>query len=571
MHPAESALNDVDIDVLDDDEAELLDSKSTTDGIPLSDGLSPACSSLGISTSPQSSSNNSTSNVAVLDNGPPAHGQPLKDSPRGSAPKSTVVALCGRCSHKEDFNAHASGCKKQNRYNSTVECPRCTCVVVTRNQARNHSVLCFAGEKGLTVSQRRNKCHPKRLMIHHDAPVHLHRCRHCRFWRSIDINVLHVHEVLCFGSGCITPAPVLPSGADFFQQGRFVLAPSLCHDLMRVFNTHDQLRSSGRLRYLLQLADRGLTNQLPPSFRQLPPGEARGCFNQGVSPPPFLKMKHSARKVTASPDALTITAVVPGPKFVPESNKRKADGKLVCITTKEHQKVPIDRPGRFRRSRARDTGPEVTVRHGDGRRDVALGMGELSPQCVPVRDVTVESRLYVTANEAAELFRAKKARAPTNDVNQLAACQKADKERFKILVDNWHWVDAHGRSISPRREHMQTIRKPDPSMTGTFINIMAQEPPVTVSVSGHLPSGWGYVCTPDGKEHLSYKSTPGDLTPVPKAATDLSFYVIFFLSQLANGSRPPVGPLHTACQLSRYDKAEYRAAGVKSSMWMTKG
>ena len=45
------------------------------------------------------------------------------------------------------------------------------------------------------------------------------------------------------------------------------------------------------------------------------------------------------------------------------------------------------------------------------------------------------------------------------------------RDRFKILLDNNYWVDAYGRSISPRREHRALIKKPSPSMSGCLTSM----------------------------------------------------------------------------------------------------
>ena len=83
-----------------------------------------------------------------------------------------------------------------------------------------------------------------------------------------------------------------------------------------------------------------------------------------------------------------------------------------------------------------------------------------------------------------------------------------------------------------------------------------------MSVSGHLPTGWGrFVLPADAPNHGAYKSTPGDPTRLP-SVTDAMHYKIDLY--FADDLRVPVGTLYTDVNLQDYRRLEYRAAGVSS-------
>ena len=166
--------------------------------------------------------------------------------------------------------------------------------------------------------------------------------------------------------------------------------------------------------------------------------------------------------------------------------------------------------------------------------------------------------------------------APTSVIKRLspqtAAATVNDpqerKDRFKILLPSNAWVDAYGRSTSPRREHKKLLKKPSPTMSGRLASLQKPVQPALVAVDGHLPSGWGVIVAQQ-QEFPAYKVTPGDLNRAPVDALAFTYNIPMFLSKMSDGSQPAAGPLHTNCDLSQFKTAEYRAAGITSRLTMT--
>ena len=135
------------------------------------------------------------------------------------------------------------------------------------------------------------------------------------------------------------------------------------------------------------------------------------------------------------------------------------------------------------------------------------------------------------------------------------------RDRFKLQKPDGGWCDAYGRSTSPISTVKRTAPKPAITMKGFITSRNRYLVPHEVSVSGHLPTGWGRFVIPADAPNGAYKSTPGDPTRLP-SVTDAMHYKIDLY--FADDLRVPVGTLYTDVNLQDYRRLEYRAAGVSS-------
>ena len=136
------------------------------------------------------------------------------------------------------------------------------------------------------------------------------------------------------------------------------------------------------------------------------------------------------------------------------------------------------------------------------------------------------------------------------------------RDRFKLLKPDGTWCDAYGRSTSPISTIKRSAPKPATTMRGFLTSKSLFLLPHEVTVSGHLPTGWGRLCLPEGApSNGAYKSTPGDPTRLPAITSQMCYSVNLYF---ADDLRVPCGTLYTDVPLHEHQRLEYRAAGVSS-------
>ena len=136
------------------------------------------------------------------------------------------------------------------------------------------------------------------------------------------------------------------------------------------------------------------------------------------------------------------------------------------------------------------------------------------------------------------------------------------RDRFKVQKPNGSWCDAYGRSTSPISTIKRAAPKPAITMRGFLTSKSSFLLPHEFTVSGHLPTGWGRFCLPEGApSNGAYKSTPGDPTRLPAITTQMCYSVNLYF---ADDLRVPAGTLYTDVPLHEHQRLEYRAAGVSS-------
>ena len=527
----------------------------------------------------------------------------------GSAdPKQGPVKfICRRCSIPKDFSAHAVGCRQHMTFTSFVECPRCAAIMTTKTQARNHSGLCFANDPKLSSRDKRVQCHPADRLQRVDTPINLLKCRYCRTWRHHDVRMLQIHEVLCYGLEFKIPAPVLPPKDVLYTRGDFELTVPLARSLVRAFKSSNMLKNSQRLRWLSQhsLAVATLPATQTTEKVLVRPGVLGSVSMTELSGSASMSVVSGAvdQPLTSVNVALPSTESPVGNKspFHPAKCKLKTPPRQVepeipadsenwrFVPTVERGRVSIPKSRAARRSRAyRMAGPDARILwHDRPDRPEYLGLGPNNIEAETATSVKIHGGYYVkdvpaTAFVTPQLQRTSNlstttpAPPPTETVVVKAPADRpkpvADavlrRDRFKIMINNYLWVDSYGRSTSPRRDHLIHIAKPDPNMTGSFLSNAEFTPPLTVAVTGHVPSGWGVIHSEDGLKFDFYKSTPGDPAMVPEAAQNMRYYVPLFLAPLPDGSRPAVGTLHTTCNLRAYATVRYFSAGIDGRLVM---
>ena len=128
------------------------------------------------------------------------------------------------------------------------------------------------------------------------------------------------------------------------------------------------------------------------------------------------------------------------------------------------------------------------------------------------------------------------------------------------------WCDAYCRPTSPRCEAKRECAKPSPSMKGHLVSPQQYTRHPTVSVDGHLPSGWGRLVLMSGASHAAYNTSPGDTQRVPAAAIAMEFCRLFRVDAGGTGTaswftslRPTSTsvcptPLLLCCRLERRDR-----------------
>ena len=136
------------------------------------------------------------------------------------------------------------------------------------------------------------------------------------------------------------------------------------------------------------------------------------------------------------------------------------------------------------------------------------------------------------------------------------------RDRFKLQKPDGVWCDAYGRSTSP----ISTVKRATPKASITMKGFIASRTsylvPHEVSVSGHLPTGWGRFCLPDNApSNGAYKATPGDPTSLPSVTAAMHYKIDLYF---ADDLRVLCGTLYTDVPLQDYRRLEYRAAGVSS-------
>ena len=514
--------------------------------------------------------------------------------PRPATPPPTVT--CRRCADVTSFGAHAKRCPKKSKYRRYVECPRCRAIMLTRAQLRQHLDKCLAGDPSLTAAQRRTKYSPEQLMTTHPDELQLAKCEHCKQYRQFDNRILALHEVLCRGVEPGKPPPRLPSRASLLRQDGDVELPlKVAVAVSKIFKRFPRLQVSVRVGFLYRAAERVITLAPPqvldtpyrgddddaPPKRTLqsvvvkPPPKVSPPA--ATEPPPERHVQVSARDVTPQrQEALTQLR-----------GKRPARfGVGLLGPTATASVAPASPQAKRRRSDPEDPLPAALTAHAFSVADIppppppppppashcqTATLPPPTPTLSPATQPPVLSPAHqpaavATARASTESVPSPPTTAPPSS-DDLA---REQRDRCKILLPTGQWVDTFNRPTSPRRQAKQRLPKPCPSMTGHLTAVSAYVPHTTVAVSGHLPSGWGRIITPDGQAHASYKATPGDEQEVPEEAKAMTYWIPFFLTTPgADNKRPPVGPLYTPVDLSQHSSVEYRAAGCKSRLTIT--
>ena len=480
--------------------------------------------------------------------------------------------ICQRCPPSNRFVDHREGCTDEDKFCSFVDCPRCGCILVSRTALRKHLNTCM---RGPNRQERRNRLDSRKHVRYTFDPLKLLTCNNCKTWQHEDGSYLAVHELFCGERSAGAPAPALMAHHTFYPDCKeiFKIPLQAAVRIKKLMTDKRPLRRNPKFADLLKRAEQALVTAPPqtvvennlPWTCSSPPSPPRSRVRDLFATPPDTSLR---------PVSYSYTATV---------NKAAWQGR-----SRGHMRGHAPNPCGQR----------------ELKRPAALGLGALSPTAIQNEatvQVNVRGITFVKDDKTAVVTpRPKKSRwdnnaatstaasaaasvapsvppiAPTSVIKRLspqtAAATVNDpqerKDRFKILLPSNAWVDAYGRSTSPRREHKKLLKKPSPTMSGRLASLQKPVQPALVAVDGHLPSGWGVIVVQQ-QEFPAYKVTPGDLNRAPADALAFTYNIPMFLSKMSDGSQPAAGPLHTNCDLSQFKTAEYRAAGITSRLTMT--
>ena len=501
---------------------------------------------------------------------------------KGSAPPAKGSDVdCRRCKDPTSFGGHAPGCPKKEVFLRYAECPRCRAVITSRNGWRKHQLACFARIAGGNHDQRRNFFSVTKYIRDSPRAMKLERCGNCSVYRHYSVKLLAVHEVLCRGQGGGTPAPSLPAGDELCERdGKVDMSLRFALRVKKVFTEKENLRVSTKLGFLWLTVERIVT---------CAPAQTVGptCGKKRSPSPPSRAHRKKLKSVVAQPHP-TVTSKERGrrpaiPHGFNKPRRMRSDADF-AIGAREYHRAMATAGGTPTEDARTRTVPVTITRVGPATAVVTptmtrvrlsenplctppTGRSEVSPPPPPPppppagsKETSPTERAVAAALAQPSTWSPDKQRKPASDVIA------ENRDRFKIRLPGGLWVDAYGRSTSPRREARKNYSRPAPSMTGLLVSVHQYRPPTYVCADGHIASGWGRLHTPDGKTHAAYKEAPGDVTPVPDAAKAMAHYVPFFLTTRFGNVRFPAGPLHFDVDISSYTAVGYSAAGARSTI-----
>lgn len=513
----------------------------------------------------------------------------------------TKSVICQRCPPVSKFCEHREGCINDGNYFSYVTCERCQAMVVTRQRMRHHSTRCNVDERRLRTKKRRDLYGLRDRIITTTNPVHIITCQYCDNWGHADPNMIDIHEVFCAAVNGRGPARPLPWHNRFYPQGtdKFIIPLDIAVEINYVMHCHHTLRTQPRFKRLLQLAERDSLASSPGTVvtRGLPHTPRTPAVKRDKSPSPTTGDTRQVRAVsykrtievhseawsgrsrgfmrgnagygTAAKDARRPADFGLGQLSHTAMRERNVKTvqcqgtRYVSITEPPNKRIRADAGGDGHSPSPPAAPTEVKkarLEHDDGgRRPPPAATVTSGEEQLRRRTVKIKEEIAETAT--------REATTPTVTSPIPLWLRQRDSEerrdRLKIMLPNNLWVDAYGRSTSPHRQHRALMKRPSPTMTGHLVSLREWAEPALVAVDGELPTGWGSIAA---EEHrfIGYKTTPGDMEPIPPTAASLPYQVPLFLCALPDGSRPPAGVLHTDCNFSRYDSVSYKAAGVNT-------
>ena len=496
---------------------------------------------------------------------------PLADSLPAVAksPEPTAKSDCGRCSG-EHFGRHSRTCLKQGAYSEYVVCPRCQSAHTTKVQWRNHMRHC---RRSCLNGAAFPDVQWDKILQKAVKPVTLSKCTACEHWRTVHERMLHLHFVLCTSSTDKGYIPDLPDAQSLH-------AHDMDHELMLPFGLAESLSFAFKLRPHLMSSDYGYLHTAAHKVLCLLPRNDVGQLP-------------TARPVTHDFDVTYVPPSPPAPPVPPPTSAPPpppSPPSPPSAFSQYRERNPASR--RLRPADARDmprprasVGPVSTV-GGEIKVPASRGAGLVSKEamihCFPPTTEIHRGRkrerlvddLHRRATQAGESPRwcspaqlPAKIAATEDDVNAFKPTAQHPRppqpyrDRFKILRSDGRWTDAYGRSTSPSAAKKR-MPKPEVTLVGLATSQLMFSQPVHVSVSGHLPTGWGrFVLSDAMSANAAYKTTPGDDTPIPAAAQNMSYSVRLFFADCCTES---AGMLLTDVRLEDHSCLQYKAADVVS-------